>query len=342
MVKHLTGIALFLAVAASSAAGEQVPKRGTDDARVLFVDYAPNNVALVVGALRQSTVVEFAIDEKITVVTVGNQNAWIVQPKGNLLFLKARLAHPRTSAHVVTERRDGVQRLYQIDLAVLDTVNKGLPPMLTVKYRYPADDVLKRKAEGERSTAAERTQVVSRKLAAADVSGQLSYAYSVQGETSFEPAEVYDNGKQTVFEFAGNVEMPAIYLADDTGKEELVAKTVEGRRVTVHALGPKFVLRRGDDVMCVFNERYDAVGIDHGTRTVSPSVIRTLKTPGKVEAPPLAPLAGVKAAQWSPAVAPAAVIKPATTSPAGVAKALRDQQSIEVPAGMEKPKRNGS
>ena len=278
--KRAAMAAVWLLLTAAPAATEQVPKRGIEDGRVLFIDYAPNNIALIVGALRQSTVIEFADDERVKMVSIGNQNAWVFFSRGNLLFLKARAAHPGSSAHVVTERADHVQRLYSINLAVHDfnpEAAKKLLPMLTVKYRYPLDEVAKRTTASNAGIAIEKTAEVSRRLASAGVTGQLSYAYSVQGDTGFEPAEVWDNGQHTMFTFAGNQEIPAIYLADDKGKEELVPKTVEGHRVIVHAIGPKFVLRRGDEVMCVFNERFDPIGIDPGTRTVSAGVARVTK-----------------------------------------------------------------
>ena len=93
---------------------------------------------------------------------------------------------------------------------------------------------------------------------------------------------VSDNGKLTTFEFAGNIEMPAIYLAFKDGHEELVPKSVSGNLVMVHALGEKFVLRRGADVMCVFNEQYLPEGFDPGTKTTAPDVARVVKSaPGK-------------------------------------------------------------
>ena len=90
---------------------------------------------------------------------------------------------------------------------------------------------------------------------------------------------VSDNGKLTTFEFAGNIEMPAIYLAFKDGHEELVPKSVSGNLVMVHAIGEKFVLRRGADVMCVFNERFLPEGFDPGTKTTAPDVARVVKSP---------------------------------------------------------------
>ena len=72
--------------------------------------------------------------------------------------------------------------------------------------------------------------------------------------------------------------MPAIYIENSDGSESLVPKSVDGNLVIVHAISRKFILRRGKDVLCVFNEAYDRVGINPGTNTTSPSVERVVKT----------------------------------------------------------------
>jgi len=56
-----------------------------------------------------------------------------------------------------------------------------------------------------------------------------------------------------------------------------VPKSVENDLVLVHAISRKFILRRGKDVLCVFNEAYDRVGINPDTNTTSPSVERVVK-----------------------------------------------------------------
>ena len=179
----------------------------------------------------------------------------------------------------MTQRKDGVKRSYQIEIATMsDDKAARTPPMLFVKFRYPSDDALRRKQEAAARTEEQKSGEATRRLASAEANGPRNYAISIQGQTAYEPVEVYDNGKITSFEFAGNIEMPAIYLAFEDGREELVPKSVSGNAVMVHAIGEKFVLRRGEDVMCVFNERFLPEGIDPGTKTTSPGVARVVKT----------------------------------------------------------------
>ena len=54
-------------------------------------------------------------------------------------------------------------------------------------------------------------------------------------------------------------------------------RSIDGELVTVHAVAKKFVLRRGDLVLCVFNERFVPEGIEPGTKTTSPNVVRLTK-----------------------------------------------------------------
>jgi type IV secretion system protein VirB9 len=262
------------------ARSAELPKPGKEDQRVTFIDYNPYNVTRIVGGIRASTQIEFAGDEDIIHVAIGNTIAWEVAPAGHVLFLKPREHHPSTNMQVITARKDGVRRSYQIEIATLpETAASRTPPMLFVKYRYPTDEALKARIDAAAKAEDYKAGQADRILAKHQEQGPRNWAYSIQGEASYEPVEVYDNGKVTTFVFEGQTEMPAIYLAQDDGHEELVPKNVYGRRIMVHALGKKFVLRRGTEVMCVFNEQFNPVGIDTWTMTTSPNVERVVKQP---------------------------------------------------------------
>ncbi|WP_407810852.1 TrbG/VirB9 family P-type conjugative transfer protein, partial [Staphylococcus aureus] len=90
--------------------------------------------------------------------------------------------------------------------------------------------------------------------------GPRNWRYSAQGSHALEPQSVYDNGKITTFAFGGNQEMPAIYMENSDGSESLVPKSIDRDLVMVHAISRKFILRRGKEVLCIFNEAYDRVG----------------------------------------------------------------------------------
>jgi type IV secretion system protein VirB9 len=261
------------------------PRSAPQDSRIRFVDYQPYNITKIVGTLRSSVQIEFAPDEEIAHVALGNSVAWEVAPAGNILFLKPRENQPVTNISVVTTRRDGSTRSYQMELTVRDgTVEAGQNTYFYVKYRYPADDAERRKQAAAARAQAAQAGGADRVLSLHEAYGPRNWRYSAQGSQALEPQAVYDNGKVTTFAFTGNQEMPAIYMENSDGTESLVPKSVDGNLVLVHAISRKFILRRGGDVLCVFNEAYDRVGINPETNTTSPSVERVVKTqPGATQ-----------------------------------------------------------
>lgn len=263
----------------TTALALDIPRGASQDSRVRFIDYQPYNIAKIVGTLRSSVQIEFAADEEIAHVALGNSVAWEVAPAGNILFLKPRENQPVTNISVVTTRRDGSTRSYQMELTVRDgSVEAGQNTYFYVKYRYPADEAERRRLETAARAQAAQAGEADKVLALHEAYGPRNWRYSAQGTSALEPQAVYDNGKVTTFSFAGNQEMPAIYMENSDGSESLVPKSVENNLVLVHAISRKFILRRGGDVLCVFNEAYDRIGIDPDTNTTSPSVERVVKT----------------------------------------------------------------
>jgi type IV secretion system protein VirB9 len=120
MMRTPSILALILHLSASPALALDVPRSASQDSRVRFVNYQPYNITRVVGSLRSSVQVEFAADEEIAHVALGNSVAWEVAPAGNTLFLKPRENQPVTNISVVTTRRNGSTRSYQMELTVRD------------------------------------------------------------------------------------------------------------------------------------------------------------------------------------------------------------------------------
>jgi type IV secretion system protein VirB9 len=258
----------------------EIPTSAQQDNRVRFVNYQPYNITRVVGTIRSSVQVEFAPDEEIAHVALGNTVAWEVAPAGHILFLKPRENQPATNISVVTTRMDGSKRSYQMELVVRDgSVDAGQNTYFYVKFRYPADEAQRKRLENEARRRAAEAGYADQVLGIHEQYGPRNWRYSAQGSAAIEPQAVYDNGKVTTFAFVGNQEMPAIYIENSDGTESLVPKTVQGDLVMVHALSRKFILRRGTDTLCIFNEAYSSVGVDPETNTTSPSVKRVVKVP---------------------------------------------------------------
>lgn len=90
MMRTTPIVMIVLSISMSSALALEIPRGASQDSRVRFVNYQPYNITRVVGTLRSSVQVEFAADEEIAHVALGNSVAWEVAPAGNILFLKPR------------------------------------------------------------------------------------------------------------------------------------------------------------------------------------------------------------------------------------------------------------
>lgn len=255
----------------------QQPTPGQRDARVRTVSYDPANVVKINGVVRASTQVVFADDEEIAHVAIGDSIAWEVAPAGSILFLKPREKHPLTNLQVVTTRRDGRKRSYQFELSINET--SLADSYFVVRFTYPADELERQRAEAAARGAEREGALIEQTFDLHHAYGARNWRFSAQGSIDLEPEAVFDDGKETTFRFAGNREIPAIYLINSDGSESLVPKDVRGELVVVHATAKEFRLRKGGDVLCIYNEAFDAVGVNHGTNTTSPSIERRPRVP---------------------------------------------------------------
>jgi type IV secretion system protein VirB9 len=80
----LTLVTLMAVAMTTAAIAEELPTAGRRDGRIRTVDYKPDEVVLIATQLFTSTQIEFAADENITFVGIGNPS-WDVVPKNNFL-----------------------------------------------------------------------------------------------------------------------------------------------------------------------------------------------------------------------------------------------------------------
>ncbi|MDD9329772.1 MAG: TrbG/VirB9 family P-type conjugative transfer protein, partial [Bartonella sp.] len=122
----------------SFLSAEISPVGAHKDNRIRFIDYDPHNVTKIIGSIRSSVQIEFANDENIAYIGIGNSVAWQVAPAGHFVFLKPREIQPITNLQIVTTRRDGTKRSYQFELQVREgDVSVGNDTYFLVKFRYP-------------------------------------------------------------------------------------------------------------------------------------------------------------------------------------------------------------
>ena len=263
---------IILLLLPALACAEAIPKGGPLDARIKNVDYNASDVVKIVGHYGYSTDIEFASDERVQDIALGDSLAWEVAPAGSHLFVKPREDNAVTNATVVTNKR-----VYQLSLdarhakGVSGARSAGM--FFEVHFRYPDDQAALARAQRAQSDQA-------RLLAKLDANPKpVNWNYYACGERVLWPTEVYDDGRFTYLRFANAQEIPAIFIINADQTESLVNGEMRGDQYVVQTTARKLVLRRGNSVACIENRGYNPWGVATPTGTTSPDVRRTIRAP---------------------------------------------------------------
>jgi len=271
--------ALFIAAAlasASPASALDTPKSGPSDPRIKVVDYDPWAVVKITGVFRTATQILLGPDETILHVAVGDATGWDVAAEKNILFVKPKAARAPTNL-IVTTSRGSETRNYTFELSTRAGSSARNTPdtVFGLRFRYPQDEKAAATSALTAQAAALERRIVELKLDRAVVEGRRNLNYGVQGATALQPSEVSDNGRFTVMRFPGDQQVPAIYQVEPSGTESLIPFDVRGEFVVVHAVVQQLRLRRGRDVLCIYNQAFEPYGVNPGTGTTAPDVQRT-------------------------------------------------------------------
>lgn len=255
---------LALALAAP-AHGAVEPAIAKNDPRIRVITYDQDSVVTIYGKVGISTLILFEKDEELYDMVGGDTAAWgAASTKArNGITVKPIAKVAVTNIQVITSRR-----VYNFDMKLAP---KDTPGFLMVRFRYPVIE----RAEADATREKEKVQSL---LDAPPVGGNRNY--TVQGSSSLQPIEAWDDGTSTYFRFAANASLPVIYGArasDDKLERIENVSVTPGDVVQVPGVRPKFVFRIGRQVACVFNEGYDPKGARPATNTVSPHVKRITK-----------------------------------------------------------------
>ena len=224
-------LALALPVAALS---EATPQGGPLDIRIRTAAYNENQVYRIETDLRHSTTIHFGPGERFEAVIVGDTESFQVDPipeLGNVLTIKPHVANASTNMTVITNRRT-----YSFHLREGSIPNRtGM--FFEVRFRYPDEE---RRAAGA-------TQPKG-------FEAPRNYNYRVSGEGDFRPSHIYDDGRYTYFVFPENGRQPALFKADDQGRERTVNWTQQGNTVRVLGVNTYWTLRIGDEAICAWRD----------------------------------------------------------------------------------------
>jgi type IV secretion system protein VirB9 len=283
------------ALAATPALAMQDTVSGRYDPHVRTVAYNAMNVVRIVGSTFMSTQIVFATTETITHIAIGDREAWMPEPTGNLLFLKPVEARQPTNMQVVTQRADGSSRSYQFlliarggpaptpgsdkvaDLGVTIPANAGEVVPFAVHFVYPEDARAEAAAKRQAAEAGASERLAESRLSVDYFYGPRNWKYAAQGSAAIEPMEVSDNGRLTAMRFPGNSPLPTIYTLAPDGQETIIPYTMRADVAVISTTAKEFRLRSGQEVLRIFNRGYDPAGTNPQTGTTSPEVVRSVR-----------------------------------------------------------------
>lgn len=105
----------------------------TTDSRIKTYIYSPNDVFLLVLHYGFQSHIEFAKNESIETITLGDSFAWKVTPLGNRLFIKPMERNIRTNMTILTNKRT-----YQFDIVAKELEEGGEKDLVyVVRFNYP-------------------------------------------------------------------------------------------------------------------------------------------------------------------------------------------------------------
>lgn len=205
------------------------------DPRIRTVFYDPDRVVRIDAFYGYQLMVQFAADERIQNVAIGEGAAWQVTPNkaANLLFIKPSDPAPATNMTVVTDRRS-----YLFELRAHGSGSeRALGPIFVLRFAYPPPPAVV-VAETPPPKPPERRNT----------------AYSYKGSRELLPSLVFDDGRFTYFQWPAETAAPAVFAVAEDGSESLVNSSWRDGFEAVEQIAPSFRLREGKTVTTVINE----------------------------------------------------------------------------------------
>ena len=219
----LMGLLAQGAQAASLGYGSQF------DPRIQKTQYNPEDVIKVMVKKGTVSLVQFAEDEKVDAIGLGDPDAWKVSVKDNSVFFRPIVEDsPDTNVAVMTNKRN-------YSLYLMST--KGTPTYV-LRFDYP------KPLKNPLFTPPDK------KIPCAD-GGTINGKYLMRGAMDIAPYQIWDDGQFVCMRWSGAKDLPVAYRKNADGEEVLVNTHMENNTMVIHELSKDYVLRLGKQVLDV-------------------------------------------------------------------------------------------
>lgn len=243
---------LLIIFSFNSFAEENIPL--TTDSRIRTIVYNPNEVFQLKFHYGFQSFIEFAPDEEIEIISLGEAFPWKITPIGKRLFIRPIQIDITTNMTVITTKRT-----YQFEITGLafdERTNEDL--IYSIKFFYP-DAEIKKPKMSQKTDSSNSLDTINVKdgfaLTNIERGDIINFNYTMAGDAkNIIPVKVFDDGKTTYFQFPrNNLVIPSFSLVDIYGNETPVNYYMDGDYVAVSVVGIQFALRNGKELLCVFN-----------------------------------------------------------------------------------------
>ena len=285
---YIVSLALISVIVFSATAAEPI----ISDSRIKTFVYNENDVYTLTTHYGYQSNIEFAKNERIETVSLGDRVAWQIVPAGRRLFVRPQEEGVTTNMTVITNKR-----AYQFDLrAEAGQLKPNAQLAYVVRFYYPADNMARPLAPAPPSPSAPFAAapasiapvaapfrpvapITSTPLAPPIGGAQalstttttqqnttpvldesavnLNYTYT--GPDAIAPLKIFDNGKATFFRFQTykGQKVPAISIPSPSGNALPVqARLVKEGYWAVPLVSKEFQVRYNGagDIVTVYNE----------------------------------------------------------------------------------------
>ncbi|MFT5703130.1 MAG: type IV secretion system protein VirB9 [Rickettsiales bacterium] len=237
----------------------------TTDSRIKTLVYNANEVFQLKFHYGYQSFIEFSDDEETEMISIGESFAWRLTPAGKRLFIRPLEIGAHTNMTIITNKRT-----YQFDIESAEYDGRADEELVyTVRFYYPEVGVrvpIPPKLSRPNVRPKPAIAIVKRPSrlkysddyeSQKDPDDSLNFLYSIAGRsTNITPLKIYDDGKETFFQFKDkNLIVPTISTVDLFGNEQPVAYLIREDFVVVEGIYPQLTLRLADSLLCVFNEK---------------------------------------------------------------------------------------
>lgn len=234
-----------LALSLVALAGTALAPAQAGDARIVEKFYDAGKVVRIEGRTKVQATIQFAEDESIENVAIGDSTAWQVTPnkRANLLFVKPLATNAATNMTVVTDKRT-----YLFDLVA----SAAARPLYVLRFTYPEEPKAPATGLAAAAPSDDELLAITEPQAITDPA-ELNFAWAAKGDRKLLPARTYDDGTATFLAWPAGTAVPAILVKDEKGTEGPVNFTVRGDVIVVDGVPREIVLRSGKAAATLVN-----------------------------------------------------------------------------------------